>query len=543
MGYPAITREMTVAEVFRAAAELRGDQEALIVGDRRATFSQLLAQSDALAQGLYQLGVRKGDRVATWLDPGQELAALFMAVARLGGVIVPINTGLRPQGLAAVLTHAQPLVLLTERALPAELLAEPDRPRFVVGASRTLGYICLDDLMASGPVELPEGAANTDLLALLYTSGTTGHPKATMHTHRSLVAPVVATLKLRELWMRPTLKTLGQMGRALARYRQRLLRVVGQPQTLLTSGGWHSTIGLEVMLQGLLMGERLVVQPHFEPRAMLRLVEEERATILLGVPMIYQVLLSLPDFERYDTSSLLVCGTGAAPCPPDLAREIQRRFGCAVYIGFGATETGGGVAVSGLADSPARQAETVGRPLPGVEVRIVDDGRRELPPGKVGELAVRSDGVMLGYFRAPELTADVLDANGWYYTGDLAVMDNGYLRIVGRKKDMIIRGGQNIYPLEIENVLVAHPKIQEAAVVGVDATVGGESVVAFVIAQPGTTLTVQEVMDYCRSALEPYQVPGQVRLVSDFPRTGDGKPQKHLLRAQVSGDKEGGEPL
>jgi len=285
----------------------------------------------------------------------------------------------------------------------------------------------------------------------------------------------------------------------------------------------------------------LVVLAHFGPRTMMRLIEQERVTIVLGVPMVFQVLLSLPDFDRYDTSSLLICGTGAAPCPPQLAREIQRRFGCAVHIGFGATETGGGIAVTSLADSAARQAETVGRPLPGMEVKIVDEARRPLPPGAVGELAVRSDSIMLGYYRAPELTAEVLDAEGWYYTGDLAVLDeDGYLRIVGRKRDLIIRGGQNIFPQEIEHYLVAHPKIREAAVVGVPSPLGGESVVAFVIPEAGAALTPQDVLEYCRAGLEAYQIPAQVRLVDDFPRAATGKPQKHLLRAQAMADLEGG---
>jgi fatty-acyl-CoA synthase len=542
--YPALTKDMTLAEAFGLAVELRGDREALVCGDTRLTYRQLWERSEQLAQGLARLGVRKGERVAALLEPGATLAALFFAVARLGAVIIPIYTQLRPQGVAAVLEHAQPLVLVTDRVLAEGTLPPGGLPVRVIYADGAPGSPSLEEVLAGQPVELTCDVAATDLLALLYTSGTTGTPKATMHSHRSLIAPVVATLRIRQYWMgRPSLKTLGEMGRVAVRYRQRLLRAVGQPQTLLATGGWHNTTGLEAMLQALLMGERLVVLAHFEPRAMMRLIEQERVTILLGVPMVFQVLLSLPDFDRYDTSSLLICGTGAAPCPPQLAREIQRRFGCAVHIGFGATETGGGIAVTSLADSEARQAETVGRPLPGMEVKIVDEARRPLPPGAVGELAVRSDSIMLGYYRAPELTAEVLDAEGWYYTGDLAVLDeDGYLRIVGRKRDLIIRGGQNIFPQEIEHYLVAHPKIREAAVVGVPSPVGGESVVAFVIPEAGGGLTPQDVLEYCRAGLEPYQIPAQVRLVDDFPRAATGKPQKHLLRAQAMADLEGGNP-
>ncbi|MGC8874424.1 MAG: class I adenylate-forming enzyme family protein, partial [Chloroflexia bacterium] len=295
-------------------------------------------------------------------------------------------------------------------------------------------------------------------------------------------------------------------------------------------------------LQGLLMGDRLVVMPRFHPREALRLVEQERVTILIAVPLAYQVMLSILEQERYDTSSLLICATGAAPCPPHLARAIRERFGCAVHIGFGATETAGGIAATSVADSDARQVETVGKPMPGVEVRIVDDERRPLPPGQIGELACRYNGLMLGYYRNPEQTAEVIDEEGWYYTGDLAWMDEqGYLRIVGRKKDVIIRGGQNIYPAKIEAHLLSHPKIREAAVVGVPGVLGEESIWAFVRLQEGAQMTATEVLDHCRAALEPAEVPSQVRFVEELPQGEPGKPQKFLLQQAALAELQGGQ--
>jgi acyl-CoA synthetase (AMP-forming)/AMP-acid ligase II len=327
---------------------------------------------------------------------------------------------------------------------------------------------------------------------------------------------------------------LGKQIRALARYRERLLRVAGGPQTFLSTTGWHTITGLEVLLQGLLMGDRLVVMPRFHPRQALELAERERVTVLVAVPMAYQVMLRLEGFDDYDTSSLIICGTGAAPCPPHLAQKIEDRFGCAAYIGFGATETGGGIAVSSLSDSAERRTETVGRPLVETEVKIVDDQGRELPPGQVGELVCRSDGVMMGYYQAPEMTAEVMDEDGWYHTGDLATMDEqGYLRIVGRKKDMIIRGGQSIYPVEIEEHLNAHSGIREAAVVGVPSAVGGESVWAFIILEEGAVMTARQVRSYCGEALEPHKIPSEVCFTADFPRSETGKPQKFKLRARA----------
>jgi acyl-coenzyme A synthetase/AMP-(fatty) acid ligase len=376
--------------------------------------------------------------------------------------------------------------------------------------------------------------SSDDLLALLYTSGTTGTPKGTMHTHQSLLAPVVASAKLRELWLkRPNLATLGKMAVALVRYRERLLRTAGRPQCFLSTTSWHTITGLESMLQALLMGDRLVAMPRFHPRRALELIERERVTILIAVPTALQVMLSVQEAtqDAYDVSSLLICGTGAAPCPPHLAHEVQSRFGCAIHIGFGATETAGGISATSLADSDARQAESVGRPMPGVEIKVVDESRHELDTGQIGELACRSKGVMLGYYRAPKATAQVIDEEGWYYTGDLARIDeDGYVHIVGRIKDVIIRGGQNIYPAEIEAYLAAHDGIREAAVVGMPSAVGGESVWAFVLLQEGVKMTGQEVLAYCRQELEPSKIPSQVRFVADFPRTETGKPKKFELR-------------
>ena len=541
-----LSTQMTMAEALREVADTRLTQEALVCGDVRVTYGGLLDHIHALAGGLYRLGVRKADKIAALLPPGLEFVTLFFATAELGAVIVPLNPQTRQRGLSDVLRDAEPAALVTSRPIEDEVRQQAASLRHVIFTNTEMGDgLSLAALMAPGEATSPPPAdvSPQDLLALLYTSGTTGTPKGTMHSHRSLIAPVVASVKLRELWLRrPSLKTLGQTAIALARYRERLLRAAGRPQTFLSTVGWHTITGLEVVLQGLLMGDRLVVMPRFHPREALRLVEQERVTVLVAVPMAYQVMLGVQDFDRYDTTSLLICGTGAAPCPPHLAREIQRRFGCAVHIGFGATETAGGISATSLADSSTRQSETVGRPMPGMEVKVVDEARRELPPGQVGELACRSDSIMLGYYRAPETTAEVKDEDGWYYTGDLAVIDEaGYVRIVGRKKDVIIRGGQNVYPAEIETYLTAHPKIREAAVVGVPSTVGGESAWAFVILQDGAEMAAQEVLEYCRAALEPYKIPSRVQFVAEFPRSETGKPQKFKLRAMAIQAMEGGE--
>jgi acyl-CoA synthetase (AMP-forming)/AMP-acid ligase II len=539
-----------MAQAFRDVASRHPQREALVCGDTRATYGQLREKATTLAYRLHELGIGKGDKVAAILLPSPEFVILFFAVAELSAVIVPINPQLRPRQLRHILQDAEPVAAVISRQFaPSPALPQLWGREIEVAGLRHV--ISVDDeevgswkfevggwkLEAVPPpsFSLPTPSPD-DLLALLYTSGTTGLPKGTMHSQWGLVAPVVASLKLRQAWLeRPSLKTMGRMAKALVRYRQRLLRAAGRPQVILSTVGCHTITGLEAMLQALLMGDKLVLMPRFDPVEALQLVDRERVTILIGVPMAYSMMLAVQVFDRYDLSSLLICGTGGAPCSPELARKMQERFGCAVHIGFGTTELAGGVAATSLDDSGTLQAETVGQAMPGMEIKIVDKQRQELPPGQMGELACRGENVMLGYYRAPEKTAEVVDEEGWYYTGDLAMVDErGYLRIVGRKDDVIIRAGVNIYPAEIEHYLETHEKIKEAAVVGVPAPIGGERTWAFIILEQGAEMTAKEVLRYCRAELEAHKVPDQVRFVADFPRAASGKPQKFILRDMAS---------
>lgn len=554
-----ITTSMTLDSALREAASGHPDREALVCGADRLSYGELVARADALAGGLRRLGVGQGERVALLLPPGWPFVALFFAVARLGAVVVPINPQLRRRQLAHILVEAQPVALafaagqgtaegpaavaaIAHQAAPqCRLLAvaEEGGPGGSV-PGQEVGALAFEDLLSGAPLraaELPP-AGPDDMAAILYTSGTTGWPKGVMHSHRGLIAPVVASLRLRRMWLRqPTPAQLARMVGLVARYGLRLLQAAGRPQTFLTAVGGHAIAGIEVMLQALLMGDRLILMPRFHPIETLRLIEAERVTILVAAPLALSVLVRIADLERYDLSSLLIVGTGSAPCSPDLARQVQARFGCAIHIGYGMTEVGGGISATSVEDSPRHQAETVGRAMTGIEVRIVDEERRPLEPGQVGELAVRGESRMLGYYRSPELTQAAVDADGWYYTGDLALMDGqGFIRVIDRKKDVIIRGGQNIYPAEIERFLAAHPAVEEAAVVGVPGRAGEERVWAFVVPAAGATLEARALLGYCRGSLEAYKVPEQVRIVDDLPRSSLGKVKKDALRALATGE-------
>jgi fatty-acyl-CoA synthase len=545
-----ITTAMTLSQGLQEVAQAHPSREALVCGPERLTYGELAARVGRLAGGLLRLGAQKGDRVAIVLWPGWEFVVLFFALARLGVVAVPLNPQLRRRQLARVLGDVQPVAVVAatgtgEGAEAIGAVAREAAPgcRLVALGGECQGALAFGELLAGPAVE--EGSQPVgpdDLAAILYTSGTTGEPKGVMHSHRGLVAPVVASVRLRRMWLHePSPAQLARMAGLVARYGLRLLQAAGRPQTFLTAVGGHAIAGIEVMLQALLMGDRLILMPRFHPTETLRLIEKERVTILVAAPMALSVLVRMPGLDRYDLSSLLIAGTGSAPCPPDLARQVQERLHCAIHIGYGMTEVGGGISATSVEDSPSRQAETVGRPMDGMEVRVVDEERRPLPPGRVGELAVRGASRMLGYYGAPELTREVVDAEGWYYTGDLAVMDEqGFIRIVDRKKDVIIRGGQKIYPAEVEQFLEAHPAIREAAVVGVPGPAGDERVWAFVVRKEGGELTARDVLDYCRGALEAYKVPDQVRFLAELPRSEAGKVRRRELRALAAGTSEQG---
>jgi fatty-acyl-CoA synthase len=531
-----INTNMTLYEALFNIAEERPKQVSIIIGDERITYAQVIEHVDKLARYLLQKGIKKGDKILALLPSGPMFAYSFFAVAKIGAVLVPLNPQTRPRSLRITVQETQPELAILENQLE-EIQEDPSLVSCSILYSNDLQKILQDpppELITGEDIK-PVDVKPTDLHVILYTSGTTGAPKGVMHTHKSLIAPVLATTKVRERWMsKIDLKWFGRSVKALARYRMRLLRVAGKPMTFLSTASWHGMTGLEVMLQGFLMGDRLVVMTHFHPREALRLIEKEKVTIFVAVPMMLRMVLKVYQQEKFDVSSLLVCAAGGAPCPPILAKELQKAFGCAIYIGFGTTETGGGVSVSGMDDSVEKQTTTIGMPLIDTEVKIVDENNNPLPPGRVGELVTRSDGIMIGYFQAPEATEQVIDKDGWYYTGDMAVVDDkGYIKIVGRKKDMIIRGGQNVYPAEVEAFLATYPKVQESAVFGIPSEISGETVCAYIIPKENTQIETQEILDYCRSELEVYKIPSIFRFVEEFPRSENGKPQKYKMRQEL----------
>ena len=389
------------------------------------------------------------------------------------------------------------------------------------------------------PAEPPTPA---DRALILYTSGATGLPKGAVHTHRTLVATLGMTVRMVGSLLKPS-PALARVAWPLLRRPSKLRWFaelglaavgVGQLRWLVMTPFYHVAGYFQLML-ALLGGDKMALLERFQPDAALELIHRERVTILFAVPPMLVAMLSRPDCNAHTLASLALVGTGAMPAPPKLVRELRERIGCLVVIGYGATEASVGTATMPV-DPEDVQAETVGRPAPGVELRIVDEARQPAPPGAVGEIAVRGPGVMAGYYGNPEGTSQVMDADGWYYTGDLGLMDErGYVRVVGRAKDMIIRAGANVYPAEVEHFLLTHPQISQVAVIGLPSPMaGGEKIRAYVVPTAGAALTVGDVVGYCWGKIAAYKVPDEVLFVTELPLTPALQKVQHFRLRQAA---------
>jgi fatty-acyl-CoA synthase len=512
-------REQTVGSLLRWAAEQAPDTRALVEGlpdpaDRRTwTYSALLTEAERAARAL--LGrFGPGERIAVWANNIPEWVVLEMAAALAGLTLVTVNPALRTAELRHVLgqSRAAGVVLRREyRGSPlAEMLAEvrADLP----GLRETILFEDWPAFVGSGsPTEPLPDVAPGDPAQIQYTSGTTGRPKGAVLHHRGITNNArlsyhhILDLRPGDVCVNPA----------------PLFHTAGCVLATLSS---ISSLGTQVLL------------PHFDPALQLRLIEAERSVLFGGVPTMVIAMLNHPDFATTDLSSVRCAVSGGATVPPQLVRRVEREVGVPMMIIYGQTEASPGMTMTRPDDSEEDRATTLGRPLAGSEVAIVDpvDGRTPVPTGTVGEFCTRGYHVMTGYFDDPAQTAAAIDEQGWLHTGDLASMDErGYCRIEGRLKDMIIRGGENIYPREIEQVLFSHPSVTDVAVAGVPDHEWGESVAAFVITAPGTAPTEQELFDYVREHLAPHKTPRIWRFPERFPLTGSGKIQKFVLVADL----------
>jgi acyl-CoA synthetase (AMP-forming)/AMP-acid ligase II len=513
---PRLLRWLNPQRLLALARRLGPDTEYLVLPGQRLTRRQVFERVDRLAGGLQALGVQQGDRVVSLLPACPESVYSIFVPWLLGTVEVPLNPLLREHELRHILTHCQANAVLTTQswlgqdypALLARLLPDlPDLRTVVVeGAVGGDGrlFFSLDEVMEMGASLRRASLSAGETKRITYTSGTTGMPKGVVHTWDriwGLVRPSIAPRLSPRLWR----------------------------STLLPFPMCYYS-GLVGAIATLLSGGKLLMMDRFRARLAWELIEQERATQVGCSPTMFRLMLRLRGQERYDASAMRLVTYGSEPMPPELARALHERFQSPIEQNYGMNETGH-ITWTSLDDPPEIAATTVGKPVPGARLRILDDERQPRLDGEAGEVAVKTSQMMLGYHRAPELTAQVFDDEGWFYTGDVGyVGEDGNLRLVDRKNDVIIRGGQNVYPAEVEAYLELHSDVQRAGVVGVPSELGGQAVWAFVELVPGATLSAREVRSYCRGQIASFKVPSQVRFVERMPLSVTDKVQRYKLR-------------
>ncbi|MEU7299989.1 AMP-binding protein [Streptomyces sp. NPDC007206] len=514
-GATALLGDTIGANLDRAVARWP-EREALVdvPSGRRWTYAEFGAAVEELAQALVASGVAKGDRVGIWAVNCPEWVLVQYATARIGAVMVNINPAYRTHEVEYVLNQAGISLLvasLSHKTSDYRAMVEEVRGR--CPALREVVYIgdpSWEALLARGTGDAPyEELSCDDPINIQYTSGTTGFPKGATLSHHNIL-------------------NNGFFVGELIAYTEQDRICVPVP--------FYHCFGMVMgNLAATSHGACMVIPaPSFEPKATLEAVQRERCTSLYGVPTMFIAELNLPDFATYDLSSLRTGIMAGSPCPVEVMKRVVAEMHMAeVSICYGMTETSPVSLQTRRDDDLEHRTGTVGRVLPHLEVKVVDPATGVTRPrGTAGELCTRGYSVMLGYWNEPEKTAEAVDAGRWMHTGDLAVMrEDGYVEIVGRIKDMIIRGGENIYPREIEEFLYAHPRIRDVQVVGVPHERYGEEVLACVIPQDAADpLTLEELRAFCRGRLAHYKIPSRLRILDSFPMTVSGKVRKVELR-------------
>ena len=514
----------TIPGLVAAAAQDFGDREAIVDGDVRITFAGLGAAVDQSTRAAMAAGVERGDRVAIWAPNLWEWIVAVLGVQGAGGVIVPINTRFKGREAAYVLERSGAELLFTVagfldidyvKLLRDEIGGDPVAQTVILRGPNPPGtqswndYILGSDAVSMAQLKVRADMADrSDLSDIMFTSGTTGRPKGVMTTHAQ-------TLRVFEVW-------------------SRLVGLREGDRYLIVNPFFH-TFGYKAGFVACLMrGATIVPHAVFDVPAVLKRIAEERISVLPGPPTLYQSILNVPD--RGDLSSLRLAVTGAAVVPVELIKRMRSELTFeTILTAYGLTESTGTVSMCREGDDAETIANTSGCAIPDTEVRIVDEGNKEVARGEPGEIVVRGYNVMQGYYQDPQATADAIDGGGWLHTGDVGVMDDrGYIKITDRKKDMFIVGGFNAYPAEIENLLRCHPGVRDVAVVGMPDDRLGEVGMAFVVARPGTEVTGPEIVDWARAEMANYKVPRAVELVDRLPTNATGKVRKDELRARAA---------
>jgi fatty-acyl-CoA synthase len=506
--------ELTIGDLLHRTADSFGDRLAVASchQGKRLTWAELSDQADRVARGLWSLGIRRGDRVGLWSTNCIEWLMMHMGCARAGAALVNVNPAYRSHELQYTLQKSRMKALFLwhkdKRADYEEILGRA-RHGLTLELADTIYFDSPEwPALLDTPGELPAHVAVDDVANIQYTSGTTGMPKGVMLTHHNVVND-------------------GQFLAQGFHYTEQDRIVVPVPL-------FHC-YGCVIGTMSAVNSGAALVLPNwtFDARATLKAVHDERATSVYGVPAMYVAEFALPEFPTYDLTSLRTGMMSGAPCPIELMKRVLNEMHIGeLVIAYGQTETSPVVTMSDAGDTIEVRVNTVGRAMPQTEIQVVSTITGEtLPVGEQGEICARGFVVMKGYDGDPEGTAQVIHPDGWLHTGDLGVMrKDGCLRITGRSRDVIIRGGENIYPREVEEFLYTHPKVSEAQVVGIPNARLGEIVAAWVRLKPGVEATEEEIKDFCQGQIAYYKIPEHVRFVTEFPATLSGKIQKYKIR-------------
>jgi fatty-acyl-CoA synthase len=531
--------ELTVGGLLDHIAEKFPDNEALIYVDRglRYSYREFNERCRLVAKGLLRLGVKKGDHLSIWAYNVPEWVVLQFATAKIGAVLVTVNTSYKSAELEYILNQSDSSTLFQVEKFKdtnylqtlAEVVPELAQSRagelscaklpflknvIFLGEGEPAGMMNFQRIVELGAgvpdaelAQVEQGLSVHDVINMQYTSGTTGFPKGVMLTHHNVVNNGF---------------NIGEC-----------MKFTEQDRLCIPVPFFHCFGCVLGTMACVTHGTTMVPVEIFDPLKVLEAIEKERCTAVHGVPTMFIAELEHPRFAEFDLTSLRTGIMAGSNCPIEVMRRVIRDMHASeITIAYGQTESSPVITQTRTEDPLELKVSTVGRVLPNVELKIVDiETGAELPPGKQGELCTRGYLVMKGYYKMPEETAKAIDAEGWLHTGDLAVMDeNGYCKITGRIKNMIIRGGENIYPREIEEFLYTHAKISDVQVYGVPDRKYGEQVMAAIVLKGGVSMSEEEVKEFCRGKIANYKIPKYVRFVDSYPMTASGKIQKFKLR-------------
>ena len=487
---------------------------AIVSSDRRLSFTDLDEASNKVANALIKLGVNKGDRVATLLDNGPEFVTTYFGIVKTGAIAVPLDAKFKVDELASLFDDCRPKVLVTESPTLEPLIPVLSKFKSISHvidlSSKFEGqFLSYNEIMATGSPQGIEVALEPDDAAnIMYTSGPAFHPKGTVLSHQRLVAQGITAGN----WFQQTEKDI----------------------ELLFALPIHHTFGLaSVLLASITKGSTLVILPGVSIPGLTEIIERSGGTVLIGVPFIYTLMVGMAEEEgiKHDLSSMRLYVCGGAPLPIDIIKRFRKYYGVAITQGWGLTESIAHVTCQPIDGSG--EPGSVGKAMPGWTLKVVDDNGRELPPTRNGEVLV-SGPIMKGYYNNPQATAEHIKG-GWLYTGDIGKVDEeGNLFITGRKKDLIIVKGQNICPIDIETVLLKHPKVAEAAVIGIPDELRGEIVGAVISLKPEETIAEQEIRHLCLEHMANYKVPKQIVFLDSLPKTTDGTIDKQKIKEYLS---------